>query len=115
MEPAEIGSLEELRECYAIMLGTARRCARDLRHAIDNVPQEHPLRDHMRERYENYRTIFADLAEYRIRLHQEINDLAYKNDRLTSENERLRRQCGEKDPIFDAEPWLPEEVTRSEA
>jgi hypothetical protein len=46
--------LEELRECHEIVLKTARRCARDLRHAVDQIPSDNPFKGEMNERYQLY-------------------------------------------------------------
>jgi hypothetical protein len=94
----ELTRLGELQECYEIMLKTARRCARDLRHAIDQIPEDNPFKEDMNERYLNFRTIFNDLSDYRIRLHLEIRN-------LENENEMLKKSLEPKDekrmPLFE--------------
>lgn len=72
----------ELRECHDIMLKTARRCARDLRHAVDHIadPEIRPM---FVSRIQLYETVFADLRDYRLELHNRL-------DRAMAENEQLR-------------------------
>ena len=67
-------SFQELRECHDILLKTARRCARDLRHAVDHVGDTE-LRPLFTERIQLYETVFADLTAYRLELHRQIENL----------------------------------------
>jgi hypothetical protein len=80
--------MNELQEHYEIVLKTARRCTRDLRHAIDQIPEGNEFRDMMLERCELYRSIFQDVADYRIRVHLELQ-------RKDNECEALKRRLME--------------------
>jgi len=81
----EPDGLAELRECHTVMLKTARRCARDLRHANDNI-SDPELRAMFLERIRLYETVFDDLRDYRLELHSVL-------DRLTAENAKLAEEC----------------------
>lgn len=75
-------TLAELREC----------CARDLRHAIDRIPDKDPFREMFIDRQKHYFTVFADTAEYRFKLHIEMDNMERDNQRLRAENTRLERE-----------------------
>lgn len=90
-------TVEDLRKAHLIMLGTARRCARDLRHAVDHIDPEY--KELFLERFRNYETIFADLREYRIQLCNEIDNLRRNYERkehdvteLLARIEELKKQ-----------------------
>lgn len=74
--------LEELQECYEIVLKTARRAVRDLRHAIDQIPADNEFREMITLRYQNFKTIFDDVADYRIKMHMEMNRMECENKSL---------------------------------
>lgn len=49
--------LVELKECYDLVLKTARRCARDMAHAIDHLPAD--LRDLWVDRLRHYEMVLG--------------------------------------------------------
>ena len=69
-------SLEELRECYEIVLKTARRCTRDMAHAIDHLPAD--LRDLWVDRVKHYELVLGGTCDYRHYLHEQIDRLEFQ-------------------------------------
>ncbi len=106
-EPSEIeedteNTFKELQECYDILLRTARRCARDLRHAIDNIPATNQFREMMTERLQLFRTVFADVSEYRIRMHLEMDHLESDKKRIEQDYLKTADENGELRRILQA-------------
>lgn len=69
------GQLRELRECYDLILKTARRCCRDLNHAIDNIGSDNQIVAMMRSRVAHYEVVLGGTTDYRNSLHSEIETL----------------------------------------
>lgn len=88
----------ELKECYEIVLKTARRCARDLKHACDDLKEDSviPASDY-RERYAYYNLVLGGTSEYRQKLHLEIKNLEYELSRANRTIEELLAKIP-KDP-----------------
>jgi hypothetical protein len=84
--------LEELQECYEIVLKTARRVTRDLRHAIDNIPPENQYRQMMFDRYLHFQVILDDIRDYRIQIHNEMDRLRYRAEEAERIAEELSRE-----------------------
>lgn len=77
-QPQPTETLAELRECYEILLKTARRCARDLRHAVDLMQLETKNRYGFDDRIRLYETVFAGVTDYKLELHRKIDTLEAK-------------------------------------
>lgn len=85
--------LEELRESYDLLLKTARRAARDLNHAIDQMADT-SLKQMFRDRYRHYDLVFGGTCDYRANLHIEM-------DQQERKIEALERQLKKLDPNAD--------------
>lgn len=92
-----LNKYREVMECYDIVLKTARRCVRDLRHVVDNVPNDNPMKEMFSERYGHYEVIFGGTTDYRIKLHDEIMRLDYKLIAEVNKNTELLKRLSEYD------------------
>ena len=91
MQPlTDAEKLAELQECYDIVLKTARRCARDMAHAIDHLPAD--LRDLWMERVQHYNLVLGPTSDYRIQLHQEIDQLNWKLAKEMNYSSELKKR-----------------------
>lgn len=70
-QTTEQTSVQEIRECYGLLLKTARRCVRDLRHAVDNI-QDRNIAEIFKDRVTHYETVLGGVSDYRIELVQRI-------------------------------------------
>lgn len=86
-------------ELNRLLMRAARRCTRDLAHAIDHIPEEDSAKPLYTERLRAWQAIFWDAEQYRDRLHATI-------DELEMEVERLRRLLREKG-IEAKDPDMP--------
>ena len=66
---------KEQRERAELMECLAKRICRDLAHAIDSIPFDSPFRDGFRERQRGFEKVLGNTADYRHRLHREIERL----------------------------------------
>jgi hypothetical protein len=71
----KIDQIAELRECYDLVLKTARRCTRDLNHAIDNIPTGCPIKSMLQERVAHYEVVLGGTTDYRQSLYMKIDAL----------------------------------------
>lgn len=53
----------------------AKRICRDLRHALDDVPADSPMKEMMVERYQQFKADLGDTSEYVHALHYTIRQL----------------------------------------
>jgi hypothetical protein len=85
--PATLGdALEEL----GLVTALARRIYLDLCHALNDIPDVHPMLSSMKERCQAYETALGDTAAYRHDLHEVIDRLRAENEALRLENLLLR-------------------------
>lgn len=82
--------LVELQECYDLVLKTARRCARDMAHAIDHLPAD--LRDLWVDRVSHYELVLGGTNDYRAHLHREIDHLEFRLQREMNKSEELKKR-----------------------
>jgi len=76
-----------LLDDYNTLVRLARRCAYDLRHTVDAIPQDHFMiaRLRMNEAANYWTSLFAKGnpgKDYRLKMHSEIEDLRKRNDKL---------------------------------
>lgn len=76
---------QALAESHLILLKSARRCAYDLQHAVDNIPPDSYYSRLFRARSQFWLEIFspAGIKDYRLEMIETIS-------RLERENEKLR-------------------------
>ena len=98
---------QELKECYNILQKIARRCARDLRHAIDNM-YDPELQDLFRERFQHYELVLGNTTDYRLELLKTIVNLENNLASIKAENVRLVDKIRETDPDqkYSEESWI---------
>ena len=80
---SDIRDVRRANEITRLITRAGRRCARDLRHAVDELPPG-PVHDLYRERLDRWFQIFWDAQAYRDELHLTI-------DRNTRSIERLEK------------------------
>jgi hypothetical protein len=77
-------------EINRLVTRAGRRCARDLSHAIDHIPEGDPSKEIFRERSKLWRETFWDCSAYRDAMHTEIVMLEFK----VSDLEKQLRNAG---------------------
>lgn len=85
-------TLEDALEELALVTALARRIHLDLRHALDDFPQVHPMLASMKERCEAFGLALGDTAAYRHELHEIIDRLRFENQALRLQNHALRAE-----------------------
>ena len=81
-----------LAETLAITIRCARRCAYDLSHAADLLPDDQSLagtfKPHFAAKADHWQSLFSSgtsMKDYRLRLHQDLDDQARLIDQLRKE------------------------------
>lgn len=74
--------IQRQAEIHRLTLKAARRCTRDLAHAIDHIPDDDPSKPLYAERLKEWQAIFWDSDQYRDRLYQTILELEIEVERL---------------------------------
>lgn len=76
-------------EINRLVTRAARRCARDLHHALDHIPANDPNLPYYRMRCSGWKAIFWDSAQYRDLMHHEISRLEDKVRELETQVREL--------------------------
>jgi len=97
-----VKELADLQECYVILLKTARRCARDLGHAIDHI-SDPEFAATFRSRQKNFATIFHNTSDYRLELHHDLECRERDIEQLRAHINDYDRQWKESIASRDAE------------
>jgi len=83
-----------------LVIKSARRCCRDLAHAVDRIPPEDSLRSLFEERVKVWKNVFWNSSQYRDDLYDRLEFLEGRVQVLT---ERLQKAgletCGEDQPF----------------
>lgn len=96
-----------LAETLAITVRCARRCAYDLSHAADMIPDDlshfyGPWRKRMQDKADYWQSLFssgASMKDYRLRLHRDLDERDHKIEKLRARLVELGHS-----------QWLDEEV-----
>ena len=108
-EKPQVTPFQELKECYDLVLKTARRTARDLRHAVDNI-NDPLLKEYFKERYAHFDLIFGGTSDYRIDLYL---DFDRKEAELIKKIKELEQQLQEEiNRSNDPHPITPTEFQK---
>lgn len=91
MAPRDPASFEEAVEQLELVTALARRIHRDLCHAVEDIPEAHPVWQLMKQRCDFFAAALGDTSEYRHELHLTILRLSAEVQALRQENATLRK------------------------
>ena len=80
-------NLRSQQEINRLITKAARRCVRDYKHALDEIPDDNLTKQVYEHRYQMWKETFWDTAQYRDDLHIEI---ALLKSRITELEQQLR-------------------------